>query len=184
MKLHDLCQGICAFEAALGDTDITGLTADSRVAGPGLLFAGLPGSKVDGAAFVPQAVAQGAAAVLVADGAQAEVPANVAVPSEVAKLTDAVALVSPNRVTVIVALPAPSFTEKLAAAKPKPTSSSTIVSTAGGPRFTAPTGFVPPDKVKFTVSSPSAKLSLMMVMLTVRVVWFAAKSTWTFTRAT
>src|SRR4029453_5914956 len=40
------------------------LTADSREVGPGMLFAALPGAKVDGAKFVAQAVEAGAAAVL------------------------------------------------------------------------------------------------------------------------
>ncbi|MBE3639123.1 UDP-N-acetylmuramoyl-L-alanyl-D-glutamate--2,6-diaminopimelate ligase [Mangrovicoccus algicola] len=43
---------------------ITGVALDSRRVGKGHLFAALPGSKVHGAAFVPTALAQGAAAVL------------------------------------------------------------------------------------------------------------------------
>jgi len=46
------------------DPAITGVTADSRKAAPGFLFAALPGSKVDGRAFAAQAVAAGAAAVI------------------------------------------------------------------------------------------------------------------------
>ena len=46
-------------------TEIVGLTADSREVKPGFLFAALPGTKADGARFIPQAVAQGAAAILV-----------------------------------------------------------------------------------------------------------------------
>ncbi len=46
------------------DPDITGLTADSREAAPGMLFAALPGARVDGARFIPAAIAAGAAAVL------------------------------------------------------------------------------------------------------------------------
>ena len=46
-----------------------GLTADSRKAGPGLVFAALPGTKVDGARFIPQALAQGALAVVAQKGA-------------------------------------------------------------------------------------------------------------------
>jgi UDP-N-acetylmuramoyl-L-alanyl-D-glutamate--2,6-diaminopimelate ligase len=44
--------------------DFTGLTSDSRKVLPGFLFAALPGSKTDGARFVQDAVARGAAAVL------------------------------------------------------------------------------------------------------------------------
>ena len=47
------------------DPVITGVTSDSRRVGEGTLFAALPGAKSDGRAFIPQALSQGAAAVLV-----------------------------------------------------------------------------------------------------------------------
>jgi len=50
------------------DPRILGLTADSRRVQPGWLFAALPGVKVDGASFIPAALAQGAVAVLAAHG--------------------------------------------------------------------------------------------------------------------
>ncbi len=46
------------------DPLITGVTADSRKVGPGSLFVALPGSAADGRAFIPQALSQGAVAVL------------------------------------------------------------------------------------------------------------------------
>ncbi|HEX5379329.1 MAG TPA: UDP-N-acetylmuramoyl-L-alanyl-D-glutamate--2,6-diaminopimelate ligase [Phenylobacterium sp.] len=46
------------------DPLIEGVTADSRKVARGFLFAALPGSTVDGRAFVPRAVSAGAAAVL------------------------------------------------------------------------------------------------------------------------
>jgi len=49
------------------DPQVTGVTADSRKVQPGYLFAALPGSKADGAAFAAQAVAAGAVAVLSAE---------------------------------------------------------------------------------------------------------------------
>lgn len=55
-----------------GATEIRGLTADSRAVKPGFLFAALPGTKVDGSRFIPQALAQGAAALLVPQGAGVE----------------------------------------------------------------------------------------------------------------
>jgi UDP-N-acetylmuramoyl-L-alanyl-D-glutamate--2,6-diaminopimelate ligase len=46
------------------DPEITGVTADSRKVRPGYLFAALPGTAADGRAFIPAALAAGAAAVL------------------------------------------------------------------------------------------------------------------------
>lgn len=46
------------------DPVISGVTADSRKVRPGYLFAALPGSKVDGRAFIPTAVQAGASAIL------------------------------------------------------------------------------------------------------------------------
>lgn len=46
------------------DPEITAVTADSRQVVPGALFVALPGTQADGRAFIPQALAKGAAAVL------------------------------------------------------------------------------------------------------------------------
>ena len=59
MRLSQLLQRDLAV-----DPEITGITADSRRVGPGVLFAALPGIARDGADFAPQAVAAGAAAIL------------------------------------------------------------------------------------------------------------------------
>jgi len=66
-KLSDLLAPILPQDPIIG-----GLTADSRAVRPGDLFAALPGSKVDGRDFIAQAVAQGAAAVLVPTGTRVE----------------------------------------------------------------------------------------------------------------
>lgn len=62
MRLSQLVDG-----AVEGDPDIAGVTADSRRVRPGWLFTAMPGSKVDGRAFIPAALAAGAAAVLAPD---------------------------------------------------------------------------------------------------------------------
>jgi UDP-N-acetylmuramoyl-L-alanyl-D-glutamate--2,6-diaminopimelate ligase len=65
--------------AGCGEVDIAGLTADSRHVAPGWLFAAMPGSKLDGARFVPEALAKGAAAILAGTGAEIAVPDGVPV---------------------------------------------------------------------------------------------------------
>ena len=59
------------------DPEITGVTADSRKVKPGFLFAALPGSRADGAAFAAKAVEAGAAAII------ADQDLNLAVPTVV-----------------------------------------------------------------------------------------------------
>ena len=49
---------------AVAGIDLVGVTADSRKAGPGMLFAALPGTRVNGCDFIADAVRNGAAAVL------------------------------------------------------------------------------------------------------------------------
>ena len=53
--------------AGVREPEITGLTADSRAVERGFLFAALPGSKTDGKRFIADALARGAAALLVDD---------------------------------------------------------------------------------------------------------------------
>lgn len=78
MKLSELQNGIAGDPVeATADIEIAGLTADSRAVEPGFLFAAFPGSALDGAAFIPDALSRGAAAVLSAprdDLPQIEVP--------------------------------------------------------------------------------------------------------------
>ncbi|MEZ5816007.1 MAG: UDP-N-acetylmuramoyl-L-alanyl-D-glutamate--2,6-diaminopimelate ligase [Hyphomicrobiaceae bacterium] len=66
-------------ESGPRDCTIAGITADSRAVEPGFLFAALAGSRTDGSRFVADAVARGAAAVLIAQGAPAAVPSGIAV---------------------------------------------------------------------------------------------------------
>ncbi len=62
MLLSELADGLVP--PGLGRVEITGLTADSREVAPGYLFAALPGTQVDGAKFIEDAIAAGAAAIL------------------------------------------------------------------------------------------------------------------------
>jgi UDP-N-acetylmuramoyl-L-alanyl-D-glutamate--2,6-diaminopimelate ligase len=64
MKLRDLLSEGARHEARFDALAIAGLTADSRAVKPGFLFVAVPGTKQDGAAFVPQALAAGAVAVM------------------------------------------------------------------------------------------------------------------------
>jgi UDP-N-acetylmuramoyl-L-alanyl-D-glutamate--2,6-diaminopimelate ligase len=70
MQLQMLTGPETAASPGWGHVEISGLTADSREVRPGWLFAALPGAKADGARFVPDAIAKGAAAVLVRAGAE------------------------------------------------------------------------------------------------------------------
>jgi UDP-N-acetylmuramoyl-L-alanyl-D-glutamate--2,6-diaminopimelate ligase len=60
------------------DILIDAITADSRQVKPGTLFAALPGSRVDGVDFIPQALAAGASGVIFADSASPSLPNSIA----------------------------------------------------------------------------------------------------------
>lgn len=64
------------------EAQITDITLDSRVVGPGTLFAALPGSRVHGAEFIQYALRQDAAAILT-DAEGTEVAADVLAASDV-----------------------------------------------------------------------------------------------------
>ncbi|HVJ44451.1 MAG TPA: UDP-N-acetylmuramoyl-L-alanyl-D-glutamate--2,6-diaminopimelate ligase [Dongiaceae bacterium] len=69
--MNDLIGGlesVATLRSQAGAVAITGLTADSRAVRPGYLFAAMPGSKQDGRDFIPAALAQGAAAILLPEG--------------------------------------------------------------------------------------------------------------------
>jgi len=65
MKLQCLLGPEMTAAAESGEAEIAGVTADSREVQPGWLFAAIPGGKADGAQFVPEALARGAAAILI-----------------------------------------------------------------------------------------------------------------------
>ena len=78
MQLSDLAADLVAIPAHVADLWITGVTADSRVVGPGDVFVAIPGTKADGGRFIADAEAKGAVAALVAQAA--DVPAGLAIP--------------------------------------------------------------------------------------------------------
>ena len=55
-------------QTGLADLEIAGITADSRQVAPGDVFAAIPGARIDGRAFIADAVARGAVAVLAPNG--------------------------------------------------------------------------------------------------------------------
>lgn len=72
MQLSDLISHSERSDVAPGDISICGLTADSRAVKPGYLFAALPGTEVDGAKYISEALERGAAAVMTHPGWQSE----------------------------------------------------------------------------------------------------------------
>ena len=71
IRLSQLVAGEAPLPREAEALSVAGLTADSRAVRPGFVFAALPGTHVDGAAFIPQAIASGAVAVLAGEGAPA-----------------------------------------------------------------------------------------------------------------
>ena len=64
MKLRDLVKNLEILECTAPlDTEISGVSYDSRVTRPGDLFVAIKGFEVDGHKFIPKAVERGAAAV-------------------------------------------------------------------------------------------------------------------------
>src|SRR5262245_5590531 len=77
MKLQDLLDSGQTCDATFAALEVTGIASDSRRVKPGDLFVAVPGTKADGLAYVPQALAAGAVAVM-AERAPANLAANVA----------------------------------------------------------------------------------------------------------
>ncbi len=69
MRFNDIWdeQNLNAIDDVWGRLKITGVTCDSRRVEPGYVFAAFPGSQVDGRNFIAEAVARGAAAVVIPD---------------------------------------------------------------------------------------------------------------------
>ncbi|MDR7434917.1 MAG: UDP-N-acetylmuramoyl-L-alanyl-D-glutamate--2,6-diaminopimelate ligase [Armatimonadota bacterium] len=65
MRLRDLLEGIPAVVEGSLEVEVEGIASHSQAVRPGFLFAAIRGSRHDGHAFIPEAVANGATAVLV-----------------------------------------------------------------------------------------------------------------------
>lgn len=79
MTLKSLADSDRIGDFASETIEIRGLTADSREVEPGYLFAALAGSETDGVKFIPDALARGAAAILISTGRTADIPEDVPV---------------------------------------------------------------------------------------------------------
>lgn len=78
MRLTELIGPELSLQGEIQGIEVAGITADSRNVRPGDIFAALAGTKADGARFVADAVAKGAAAVLM--DTRAEVLGGLSVP--------------------------------------------------------------------------------------------------------
>src|SRR5260221_12670789 len=78
MMLRDLLTSEARFDERFGTLQVSGIPADSRAVKPGFLFAAVPGAKADGLAFLPQAIAAGAAAVMAERAPSVPLPDHVA----------------------------------------------------------------------------------------------------------
>ena len=73
--LHALLHQLgLAIPETLPNPEISGISCDSRRVGPGTLFVGLPGSRVDGGQYWPEVLAAGAAAAVIGPAAAAAQP--------------------------------------------------------------------------------------------------------------
>ncbi|GIW05890.1 MAG: UDP-N-acetylmuramyl-tripeptide synthetase [Dehalococcoidia bacterium] len=64
IRLATLANAVPAGRRLGGDPIVTGISIDSRTVQPGDVFVAVPGTTVDGARFIPQAIAAGAVAVV------------------------------------------------------------------------------------------------------------------------
>ena len=73
-RLAELFNDTIALPEDSGGLAVSGLSADSRAIKAGMVFAALPGTKADGAQFVPQAIEAGAVAILAGTDARFDDP--------------------------------------------------------------------------------------------------------------
>jgi UDP-N-acetylmuramoyl-L-alanyl-D-glutamate--2,6-diaminopimelate ligase len=118
MQLCALLTSDARFEPRFGALEVLGITADSRMVKPGFLFAAVPGTKADGLAFLPQALAAGAAAIMAERAPPGPLPDGVAF-IEVANVRRALALAAakffPRQPAIIAAVTGTSGKTSVAA---------------------------------------------------------------------
>jgi len=85
------------------DAPVTGLSADSRKIIDGMVFAALPGTAMDGRDFIPQAIKNGAVAILSVEGVKADVPV-VAMPKPRLTYAQVAAKLFPGQPYTLVAM--------------------------------------------------------------------------------
>ncbi len=85
------------------DAAVTGLSADSRRIKSGMVFAALPGTAMDGRDFIPQAIENGAVAILSVEGVKASVPV-ISVPKPRLTYSQAAAKLHPGQPETVVAM--------------------------------------------------------------------------------
>lgn len=116
LKLADLRIENAAFDARFAGVELNGIAADSRKVKVGDLFVAVPGTKADGLSFVPQALKNGAAAIMAERAA--DLPAGVAtivVPNVRRALALAAASFFPRQPGIIAAVTGTSGKTSVAA---------------------------------------------------------------------
>jgi UDP-N-acetylmuramoyl-L-alanyl-D-glutamate--2,6-diaminopimelate ligase len=113
-ELGDLFPDV-ALDAAARALPVVGLTADSRKVEPGFVFFAVPGTKADGSAFVPQALAQGAVAIVGSHVVPRGATPFVQVEDVRAALSQAAARLYPRQPNLVVAVTGTSGKTSVAA---------------------------------------------------------------------
>jgi UDP-N-acetylmuramoyl-L-alanyl-D-glutamate--2,6-diaminopimelate ligase len=118
MMLRDLLTSEARCDGRFATLAVTGISADSRTVKPGFLFVAVRGTKSDGLAFLPQAVARGAVAVLTEGEPSAPLPDHIAwvnVPNVRGALALAAAKFFPRQPSTIAAVTGTSGKTSVAA---------------------------------------------------------------------
>jgi len=118
MMLRDLLTSEAHCDGRFETLAVSGISADSRTVKPGFLFAAVPGSKIDGLTFLPQAVDRGAVAIMAESVPSAPLPYRVAlvnVPNVRRALALAAAKFYPRQPSTIAAVTGTSGKTSVAA---------------------------------------------------------------------